>query len=583
MATFKASPETNLVFKVDRVSEGGVGTATRSAIWITDTNRQHFVFFGDNRGEGNWRYNRKIGAAGDNPTGSGAAIPAFSGATFTDLGLHTIKAVVNGQSVKLYLDDVFGAEVAFPFSQGIVFEIGSYARAVNDVASSTFANASITAAQTTMFTGKNGIIQNTAQVLMGQTSTNISVKIPTGQNATQPFVVRVTSSNPAIAAPVGAVGDTLTLTFPAAGPTIQEVPIRAFKNGGVTITLQNDAGVLVGNQLALLVPYSTAGVLAQDDFAGATYDTTKWQLNNQGFEAGVGAMTVTTSGGQLKMSGGLDQQYWGGVSLKTVQDYIATKDLPLVFEMDRVSLAYTGTAGRSGVFITTADRSRYVFFGQNYGENGWEVNVNPGNPTGGGTTIGAFSSLNNGNSHHLKVIADSSTVEVYLDGIYGGRYDFAAATGIFFEVGTYARAVGDTVQAAFDNVKISTEYSPVTAAPAAIVTAMNQSGQEVTVSVSPSMLLAAPATVTVTSRDPAVAIPTGAVGGKITLTFPAGGSATQTFTVTPVGVGTTTFDLTNTQGAAVANNVGVTVTEPLFTLLSDDFAGTSYRHWQVAP
>jgi hypothetical protein len=117
--TFTASPETNLVFQVDRINEGGVGTASRSAIWITDATRQHFVFFGDNRGEGNWRYNRKIGATGDNATGGGTAISAFATPTFTDLGLHTIKAVVNGQSVKLYLDDVFGAEVAFPFSDGI--------------------------------------------------------------------------------------------------------------------------------------------------------------------------------------------------------------------------------------------------------------------------------------------------------------------------------------------------------------------------------------------------------------------------------------------------------------------------------
>jgi hypothetical protein len=315
-------------------------------------------------------------------------------------------------------------------------------------------------------------------------------------------------------------------------------------------------------------------MLAQDDFSGASYDTAKWQLNNQGFEAGIGDMTVTTSGGQLRMSGGLAEQYWGGVSLKTVQDYVATRDLRLVFEIDRVSLAYTGTAARSGVYITTSDRSQFVFFGQNFGETGWGVNLNPGNPTGGGTAIPAFSALNDGNNHRLKLIADGAAVEVYLDGIYGGRYPFPVTTGIFFEVGTYARAAGDTATAVFDNMKISTEYSPVSASPAAVVTALNQSNHEVTVSVSPSMVLAGPATVTVTSRNPAVAVPTGAVGGKLTLTFPAG-SPTQTFKVTPVGVGTTSFDLENAQGAAIANNVAVTVTESLFTLLADDFSGTS--------
>ena len=57
------------------------------------------------------------------------------------------------------LDDLFGAEVAFPFSEGIVFEIGSYARAVGDIAGSTFANASVTAAQTVIFTSKAGVIR----------------------------------------------------------------------------------------------------------------------------------------------------------------------------------------------------------------------------------------------------------------------------------------------------------------------------------------------------------------------------------------------------------------------------------------
>jgi hypothetical protein len=573
--TFKASPETNLVFQVDRVSEGGSGTATRSAIWITDANRQRFVFFGENRGEGNWRYNRKINADGDNPTGGGTGINAFNQGSMIDLGFHTMKAVVNGQSVKLYLDGVFGAEVAFPLAEGIVFEIGSYARAVNDVANNVFANVSVTAAETVLFTAKDGVIQNNAQVLLGTSSTNISVKIPAGQNATQSFTVRITTADPTIAVPMGAVGDTLTLTFPAGGPTIQEVPIRALKHGGTTLTLQNDAGVLVGNELKVLVPYGAAGVLLEDQFAGTTYDTTKWELNTQGFEVGVGDMNVSVADGQLKMSGGLAEQYWGGVSLKTTADYVATKDLPLVFEMDRVSLAYTGSAGRSGVYITTADRSQYVFFGQNYGENGWQVNVNPGNPTGGGTTIGAFSSRNNGASHRIRLVADGSRVNIYLDGIHGGSFSFPVSSGIKFEIGTYARALGDTVQAAFDNVKISTEYSPVSASPSAVVLAANQTDVKVTVSVSPAMVLQNSATVTVTSGNPGVAVPAGAVNGALTLTFPAGGSPTQSFTVTPVAPGTTTFELSNPQGAAIANNIQVSVTESLYPLLSDLFAGTT--------
>lgn len=572
--SFKASPETNLVFEVDRASEYGTGTASRSGVWITDANRQNFVWFGDNRGEGNWRYNRRIGAEGDNPTGSGTAIPAFADAAFTDLGSHRIKMIANGQSVKLYLDDVFGAEVDFPFSEGIVFEIGAYARAVNDTAGAYFANTSVRAEQSLIFANKTGTIQNRAQVLVGETSTNITVKIPAGLNASSPFTVRVITSDPSVVVPVGAVGDTLTVTFASGAPGLKEVPVKALKNGAATLTAQNDADVLIGNSLIVFVPYGSAGVILADTFSGPSYDTTKWELNPQGFEAGVGNMTVTTADGQLKMNGGLAQQYWGGVSLKTVQDFVATKDMRLVFEIDRVALRYTGTAARTGVYITTSDRSQFVFFGQNLGETGWAVNTNPGNPTNGGTAITAFAGMNDGQPHKLRLEADGTGVDVYLDGVYGGRFGFPVTTGIRFEVGAYARAEGDTAEAAFDNVQISSEYSPITAT-ASIVTASNQTDQQVTVTVSPSMLLAGSATVTVTSQNPGVAVPTGSVSGQLTLTFPTGGSNSQTFAVTPVAVGTTTFELASGQGVKVANNVQITVTESLYTLLSDDFDSSS--------
>lgn len=584
--TFTASPETNLIFEVDRVSEFGIGTASRSAIWITDTNRQNFVFFSDNRGEGNWSYNRRINAAGDNPTGSGANIPVFDALPYTDAGTHAVKAVANGRSVKLYIDNVFGAEVDFPVAGGIVFGLGSYARAVNDSMNSTFANPKVSSAQTVMFTTGAGAIQNSAELVLGGTSTNIAVKIPIGQNSSQSFTVRVKTSDPTVAVPVGAVGDTLTLTFPSGGPTLLNLPVQTLKNGAATLTLENDAGVLIGNNLQVLVVYSNAGTLFQDDFAGVNYDTTKWTLNPQGFETGTGNLTVSVNGGRLQMTGGLTAQYWGGASLKTVSPFIATKDMPLVFEMDRVSLAHTGTAGRSGVFITTTDRSRYIFFGQNMGESGWQVNVNPGNPTGGGTGIAAFNnSMNNGASHRMRLVADGEGVDIYLDGVYGGRFAFAVKSGIYFEVGTYARAQGDTVTALYDNVKIGTEFSPIVASPSAVVIAANQLNQDVAVTVSPALVRANSAAVSIVSRNPSVAVPAGAVNGVLTLNFTAGGSPTNKFTVTPVGVGTTTFDITNALGIAVANSVAVTVTESLFTLLTDDFSGAALDplKWRIDP
>ena len=57
------------------------------------------------------------GPADDNPvvTGTATAIPAFGPSNFNDQGAHRLKAIANGTDVKLYLDDVYGATVPFPF------------------------------------------------------------------------------------------------------------------------------------------------------------------------------------------------------------------------------------------------------------------------------------------------------------------------------------------------------------------------------------------------------------------------------------------------------------------------------------
>ncbi len=574
--TFSASDETNLVFTVDRLLDYSTGTASRTAVWITDASRQNYVLFADIRGEGNWHYNRKIGQDGDNPTGSGTAIGALNVSPYTDGGLHQMKVIANGRTVRLYVDEVFGAEVAFPFTSGIVFEVGGYARAaVSDGADCQFDNVSINTAETVSFS------TNVAKVKLGTTSSTVKVKIPVGLNASQAVTVRVVSSNPSVAVPVGATGDTLTMTFAAGASNVKDLAIQGLANGESVFSLQNDLGVLVGSDLNVSVPLG-AGVQLTDDFAGSSYDTSKWELSTRGFESGTGDMTVKTENGQLVMEGGLAEQYWGGISLKSTKEFMASKETRLVVTVDRVSMTQTGTSGRSGVYITTADRSKFVSVMHNYPETGWCANYTDV-ATGGSLPIAAFNStMNTTGNHQLKFIADGSNVAFYLDGVYGGSYAFPVSSGIHVEIGTYARAMGDTVKATFDNVKVETVYSPITVNPAAVVIATNEFNSAVTVVVPALLTEAAPTTVTVTSRDPAVAIPEGAVNGSLTLTYPAG-TATNTFKVQPVGVGLTTFDVTNVAGVEVANGVSVSVVEPVYALVQDDFSGTQVdsAKWRV--
>lgn len=575
--TFTISPETNVVFTVDRVLEAGVGTASRSALWIMDSTQTKYILFADVRGEEGWRYNRKIGESGDVPTGGGTILTAFDGGSWDDGGWHQMKAVANGKTVSLYLDDVFGAEVKFPYST-LVFHIGSYARANNDVADTFFDNLKIETVGTTTFGTTSLTLVN------GQVKSGVTVRIPPGANATTPIAIRVTSSDPSVAIPVGATAGTLTLAFAAGASNLQTFDIQCLSEGVATFTLSNDIRLAAGNTLAVAV-VGGGGVKLTDNFTANTIDEAKWTVNLTGFEAaGAGTFDVVQSGGTLTISGGLDQaQYWGGASLKTVGSFSAVKDLPLVFEVDRVSIDPTtmdgltnSTAARTGVYITTDNRSRFVFFGQNLGETGWEVNINPGNPTGSGTALAAFAALSTDtNNHRMKLVADGETVEVFLDGQSGGKFAFEVNTGIHFELGAYARALEDAVAGVFDNVKIESVLPCIRTAPQDVWTVLGDDTKRVAVTIPTMLNAAADATVTVTSSNPNVAVPEGAVGGTLTMVFTAGGPTVQDFSVKTIGSGTATFTLANPQQTCVDNAVAVTVSAPLAAQLSDDFSAAT--------
>ncbi len=562
--TFPASAQTTVQVAIDRVAEAGVGSASRSALWILNEARDKYVLFADVRGEGGWHYNRKIGEDGDVPTGGGVNMAAFDGAAFDDGGLHRMGMIADGKTVKLLLDGTEGAEVKFPFSP-VIFEFGSYARANDDTADTTWDNLQIETAGAATFDPKS------VSVRVGQNSGDVTVKIPVGLNAQSAVQMRVVSSDPGIAEPVGATAGALTLTFPAGGANTQTFKVRGLVLGGTKFTLEGD--VTAANELSVAV-ISGPGVQLEENFAAAI-DPTKWQTSNTGFETGTGTFTVGASGGVLEITGSVDSDYWPGASLKTVKSFVATPELNLVVDLDRVAMDQVGTAGRTGIFLTTSDRSRFFFFGQNIGETGWEVNLNPGSPTGSGTAVAAFSGSTDNGSHHIQLVADGQTVEVFLDGVSGGRFAFAVSTGILVELGAYGRASGDTAFGQFDNVKVENVIPCTTVSPAGISMTVADSGRSLTVTVPALLHDVSPASVTITSAKPAVAIPAGAVNGVLTLTFPAGGPNSQTVSVVPVGLGSTAFTIASAPQNCVAGQVSVEVVSVPVEFLADTFPGST--------
>ena len=572
--TFPVSTETNVMVSVDRVSEAGVGTSSRSALWIMDSTKTYYVLFADNRAENHWQYNRKIGLSGDVPTGGGTAIAGFNaaGSAYLDEGQHQMKALANGKTVKLYLDGKLGAEVPFPFNN-LVFQIGAYARANGDTVATTFDNLKVETIGAAAFSSTS------MTMISGQTG-NVTVRIPPGVNKTQDIKIRVVSSDSTVAIPVGAVGDTLNLTFAAGASNEQSIGIKSVgPTGTVKLTLANDLGMASANALSLVV-IEGAGVRLEETFTANTIDSTKWTNSTTGFETGEGTFTVSQTGGRLVVSGTTDvASYWAGATLNTVKSFTATSDLPLSFEMDRVSIdavsadgVTPSTAARTGVLMRNADLSQYILFAQNVGETGWEVNATA---TGSGTAIPQFAGITDNTSHRLKLVANGTTVELFLDGASGGSYAFPVNAGIYFDIVSYARDINDAVKGVFDNVKIENVYPPIAVSPTGISTATGVNTNLVAVTIPRLLSATSQVKVTVASSDPSVAFAEGASNGSLTLVFPAGGTNVQTFKVTTLASGVATLSLTSDQGVAVANGVNVTVTPSPVVALSDDFSASA--------
>jgi hypothetical protein len=574
--TFTVSDANQVAVEVDRVLEDGQGTASRSALWIMDSTQNNYVLFADVRGEQGWRYNRKIGVAGDNPTGGGTEVTAWNDAE--DGALHVMKAIANGQNVRLYLDDRPGPTIRFPFTN-LVFHIGSYARANGDTAFTQFDNLRVYSIGTATFEPTN------LTVSAGQTLSNIVVRIPPGLNATSPVQLRVVSSAPTLAIPVGAVGDTLTLTFAAGATNTQTISVASLGGlGGARLTLTNTIGLQAGNSLNIAI-ISGPGLRLQDDFASATLDAAKWEQNDASFEVGTGVYEVAQSGGRINLSGVGTAQYWGGVSIRSVPTFTATKDLPLVVEVDRVGInrlrldETESTAGRSSLWLATTNRAQYIVFSQNLGENGWQVNLNN---TGAGTDLPEFNDLDTStNTHRMKLVANGETVEVYLDGEFGGRFDFPVNSGLHAELGAYTRDIDDQVNVAFDNLRIENSLPCITFGASELSVNLGQNNETVAVTI-PRLLNAGGAVpVTVTSRNPAIAVPAGAVNGTLTLNFGAGATNQQSFAVQTVGLGATTFDVA-AAGACSQAALNLTVTAAPQLLFADAFTGTTLSNkWVV--
>ena len=212
-----------------------------------------------------------------------------------------------------------------------------------------------------------------------------------------------------------------------------------------------------------------------DDFNSGVIDPAKWTILNKGLQlqgAFPGDLTATVKDGELVFGnpagdgpGSTETQHWNGVTLRTAST-IDARNMG-TFTVDRDALVRGGTtvtADRSGIWIW-ADDNHFLFFGQNWGENGWQYNYADGVRTdlsvGGGVNISAFNSLDaDGGQHEIKAVfrpnAGGVNIDMYLNDVLGAsqRFDNWGGLDYYYMISGMPRASTDAVYAAFDNVQI---------------------------------------------------------------------------------------------------------------------------------
>ena len=303
----------------------------------------------------------------------------------------------------------------------------------------------------------------------------LTVTVPQLLNDAAAVSVTVTSRDPKVAVPSGAVHGVLTLNFAAGAPNAQTFTVTPVGLGATTFEVASNPQACVSAPVKVEV-VAVPQVLLTDDFTGAAFDQTKWQLDSTPFDNGTATAesALTLANGQVKIDVTAESASWPGFALFTAKTYTAAPTAPVTFEIDRVLLDYvlvtgTGARQRAGIWIKDA-AGNFVFFSDHAawdGNNfGWRYNKVTGqaddNPTDAGVNIAALdpSQFNDQKNHRMKMVANGSTVKLYVDDVLGAEVAFPFSQGLTFGFGAYVQQATNVVRGYFDNAKISGGSAP---------------------------------------------------------------------------------------------------------------------------
>ncbi|MDO4583090.1 MAG: DUF1559 domain-containing protein [Planctomycetia bacterium] len=204
-----------------------------------------------------------------------------------------------------------------------------------------------------------------------------------------------------------------------------------------------------------------------DDFSSAPSDN-QWKsktFSNSSFQdAGDNSISISTTSGQLQISGTPSQQHWYGAGLESVSSYDASES-EIILTIDRVSLE--GSQARSTFSLLSTTSNEFVRMSQNtyhtlennseYGL--WEINFQSGKETYNSASNHGLYNTNplyasDYGFHQMTFKHDGTHVWTYVDGFLQSVVE-VGFTEFQLMVSAQARSANTSVNAIYDNLTLS--------------------------------------------------------------------------------------------------------------------------------
>ncbi len=439
----------------------------------------------------------------------------------------------------------------------------------------------------------------------GDTNKSFLVGIPPALNATSNLSVTLASLNPSVAIPKGAAGSVLVVTFPAGAYNVQEIFVQTAttNSASTSFTISNTNGVCVDtNSISITVQGLVQTVVKSESFDTAASARAngwwEWLTRVNGYSLGwtnsnrCGVGAGEAGGGYIRSrfrNGYAD--VFGNSKFLTLSDSLSATGRIFVgenviptgrpgivcghFDWSRLGIFESGESVNTlGVQVSTASGTIRSYLVLTDGTRSFDTSAMTPmtnsafdwqytwDPTGGAGSGRMITTVTGTNSTGVYATASITNDLSAADRAKGARFNA-------FGVGNRALAPEASYREGyFDNVRYTAiTNDPVLPCilvyPQSVASRGSENTNSFALGIPPALNRISPATITVTSLNPSVAIPVGGDPnmGMLVLNFAAGADNVQQVSVQPTGSdgGTTFFLISNGYGVCVQTNVTVTV------------------------